>query len=1105
MDKTWRVMFSHVIGASLILGLAVGAAWPSSAEPTKPAADEKAIPKASVYRNLKPRNIGPANMGGRIDAIAVVDNNPAIVYVAAATGGIMKTTNNGITWAFIFDNETVSSIGDIAIAPSDPSILYVGTGEANNRQSSSWGNGVYKTLDAGLTWRPLGLNDTQAVGRVVIHPQDPNTVYVAAAGHLWGPNKERGVFKSSDGGQTWRNVFFINEDTGAIDAAMDPQSPNTLYAAMYQRRRTVFGFNGGGPGSGLYKTIDGGATWTKLTKGLPTEGDLGRIGVSIYRSNPNIVYAVVQHQKEGGVYRSDNKGESWTKMSDTNPRPMYYSQIRIDPGNDQRLWLLGAPMYYSEDGGKTFRNNLVQRIHGDYHALWIDPANSNHMWVGSDGGIHQSYDRGLSWAYINTVPLAQFYEASYDLQQPYRVCGGLQDNGSWCGPSATLAGSGITNADWFRVGGGDGFYTAFDSADPMIVYSESQDGFLSRLDLRTGERKSIRPEPKEGAAPYRFHWNSPLILSAHNPKTIYFAGNFMFKSTDRGDHWVTLGADLTTGIERNQLPIFGVIPTKERDTLSRHDGVQQYPTATTLAESPINPDVLYFGSDDGHLQVTRDGGKTWKNVAGNIPELPKGTYVSRVVASQYAVGSVYATFDGHRMNDFNTYVYRSADYGEHWKSLASSLPKRGGVHVLREHPRNADLLFLGTEFGVFISFNGGGAWEPFKLSGFPTVPVYDLQIHPRANDLILATHGRGLWILDDITPLEYLSDRARNEEVFAFPARTATAYRINFNQSATGHQWFSANDPPSWAVLNYYLKNKPGEKEEVLITITDKSGKVVRELVKNPKEADLNRVEWDLRHDPPVKPAEESQERAPEAAAAGFFGFGMLRGPRVLPGEYQVRIALTGPKEKDEKSDASEKAAKAEKSATTTVKVEEDPRITVAEADRQARFDVLMQLGKLYATADEGQKYLGKLRVALKAVQEDLKKMKDPKAPEDLLKAADALAKEADAAYDKFTVERTDPLGNAGPPLTYEPPRIPQRLQRLATSIDGVTEAPSARQREDLQTAAQLLEEANTMIKKVKENLAAFNKQVNEAGLPRVNPETAAPPPRPRGRRGELP
>lgn len=1080
MKNIKRFLWLQIPVLTLCWALWAGAAAP--AEEKKPAGASPRLGE-DIFKSLKPRAIGPAIMGGRIDDFAVVESNPSTIYVATATGGVMKTTNNGTSWEFLFTNEAVSTIGDIAVAPSDPGILYVGTGEANNRQSSSWGNGVYKTMDGGKTWTHLGLEDTQAIGRVVVHPQDSNIVYVAAAGRLWGSSKERGVYKTTDGGRTWTQTLFVNQDTGAIDLAMDPQSPNTLYAATYQRRRTPFGFNGGGPGSGLYKTIDGGARWTKLEKGLPKEGDIGRIGVNIYRRNPNILYALFEHQKEGGIYRSEDKGETWAKMSDTNPRPMYYSQVRIDPNNDQRVWVLGAPMYFSEDGGRTFRSNLVQRIHGDYHAMWIDPANSDHMWVGSDGGIHQTFDRGRTWSYINTEPLAQLYEVSFDMQKPYRVCGGLQDNGSWCGPSATLVTAGITNDDWFRVGGGDGFHTANDPTDPNIIYSESQDGFLGRLDLRTGERKSIRPEPKEGEPLYRFNWNSPIIISARDPKTIYYAGNFLFKSNDRGDHWTKISPDLTSGVDRSKLAIFGVTPSKERDTLSRHDGVQHYATGTTIAESPLNPNVLYFGSDDGHLQVTRDGGKSWKNVIGNVSGVPKETYVSRVVASRYTEGTVYATFDGHRSGDFKTYVYRSADFGEHWKSIASNLPARGGVHVIREHPRNPDLLFLGTEFGAFISFNCGASWEPLKLAGFPTVPVYDIQIHSRDNDLILGTHGRGVWILDDITSLEHLTDQTVGADVHLFPPRAATSYRLFFNKGYTGHQWFNAPNPPSGALLSYYLKSKPGEKDEVRITITDKDGKLVRELTKNPKEAGINRVSWDLRYESPVKPTPEEEARAQEMAAAGFFGFGTARGPVAPPGEYTVKIAL------------------GDKTATANLKLEGDPRVRISDADRQAQFGMMMELGRLYASADAGEKYLSKLRTALKTTQEDLKKMKDPAAPADVIKAAEELGKAADAAYDQFSVDRSQSLGSAGPPLTHEPPRIMQRLQRLMMNLESVSEAPSERDREDMRAVAQKINQANDQVKKIKEELAALNQKINAAGLPRINPEAAAPPP-PRGRRG---
>src|ERR1044072_5764369 len=661
LRRTGRTICFRLFVFTLI---AIIAASASFAQDGKIRMDEVAL------KNLQWRAIGPANMGGRIDDFAVVENNPSTFYVAVATGGVWKTTNNGTTFDPIFDEQGSPSIGDICLAPSDPNIVWVGTGEPNNRQSSSWGDGVYRSLDGGKTWQNCGLRDTKHIARIVIDSRDPNIVYGAAVGHLWGPNKERGVYKTTDGGKTWTQSLFINEDTGATDIAIDPQSPQTLYAATYQRRRTPFGFNGGGPGSGLYKTIDGGATWKNLTSGLPTESPIGRIGIDIYRNNPDILYAVIESAK-GGTFRSEDRGETWRKMSNTNHRPMYYSQIRIDPNNDQRIWMCGAPMLISEDGGKTFVTNIVTRIHGDYHGLWIDPANSNHVLAGSDGGIHQSYDRGRTWDHINTIPLGQFYAISLDNQKPYMVYGGLQDNGSWAGPSGPLNADGISNDDWFRTGGGDGFYSVVDPTDSNIIYVESQNGAVARLELRTGERRSIRAEPPVGEKDYRFDWNTPIVISPHNNRTIYLGGNRVFRSTDRGDSW-TRSEDLTNNEDRDRIPIMGVLPDK--DMLSRDDGVETFGQIVTLVESPMKEGLLYAGTDDGNLQVSRDSGKTWKNITGKVGGVPKKTYVSRVVASRFAEGTVFVTFDGHRGDDYNPYVFMSTDYGESWKSIKGNLP-----------------------------------------------------------------------------------------------------------------------------------------------------------------------------------------------------------------------------------------------------------------------------------------------------------------------------------------------------------------------------------------------------------------------------------------------
>jgi len=1070
---------------------AKGGDWPATDTP------------AGALKNLQWRELGPAIMGGRIDDFAVVESNPNIVYVGAASGGVWKTTNAGTTWEPLFDNEAVPTIGDVTLAPSDPSIVWVGTGEANNRQSSSWGNGVYKSTDAGKTWTNVGLKDSHHIGRLVIHPQNPDVVYVAALGHLWGLNKERGVYKTTDGGKTWTQSLFVNDDTGVVDIAMDPQSPDTLYAAAYERRRTPYGFNGGGPDGGIYRTTDGGATWKKLTKGLPYAdgGDVGRIGLCVYRRNPNIVYAIIQHAN-GGIFRSEDRGETWTKMSATNPRPSYYSQIVVDPNNDLRIWVLGAPMYHSEDGGKTFVTSRVTRIHGDYHALWINPHDSNQMLAGSDGGIHWSYDAGRTWVYVNTVPLGQFYEVGVDMRQPYWVCGGLQDNGSWCGPSATWFQNGISNDDWFRVGGGDGFYAQVDPSDPNIVYAESQDGNVSRRNLRTNEARNIRPEPKEGEPRYRFQWNSPLAISSHDPQTIYYGGNHLFKSTDRGDTWTKLGGDLTTGVDRGKLPILGKVP--DQNTLSRHDGVQEYPTTTTISESPLTTAVLWVGTDDGNVQVTRDTGQTWKNVAGNFPGVPQGTYVSRVVASRYGEGAAFVTFDGHRGNDFNVYVFMTTDYGATWKPLGGGLPANNGtVHVIREHPRNQNLLFAGTEYGIYVSFDRGATWSSLKLN-LPTVPVDDIAIHPRDNDLIIGTHGRSIWILDDITPLEQINTGALGAPLSAFDIRPATAWRVYGRKGNTGHKWFEAKNPPYGALIAFYLKSKPAENERLHITILDKDSKTVREINCGQRPAGapaapaggpgggglglggtrlpcdpqpgINRVNWDLRYAAPAEPTEEQRE----AMAAGF-GFGP-RGPLAEPGDYTVKITAGG------------------NEVTKAIRVQEDPRVTMSDADRATRHQAVQQLYDLYKNVDRDQKTITALKSSLTAAQESWKRPGAPKTPENIQKAAEALSKQVDELHAKYVAPEQLP-GNAGPPLTYTPPPFAQRVGRLMGAIEGYSAAPTSQQSGELETLTKLIGEASVKVRKlVEEDLANLNKMMNDAGIPHIT-TAAAEAPRGRGRR----
>ena len=1038
---------------------------------------------AAALANIQFREIGPAIMGGRIDEFAVVESDPKIIYVGPAVGGVWKTTNEGTTWTPIFDNQPVSSIGAVVIAPSDPSIVWVGTGEANNRQSSSWGNGIYKSTDAGRTWKNMGLSDTHHIGRVAVHPTNPNIVYVAALGHLWGPNKERGVYKTTDGGKTWQNVLYINEDTGIQDIAMDRQSPDTLYAGAYQHRRSPFGYNGGGPDSAIYKTTDGGATWKKLTRGLPYEnpkdGDTGRIGLNIYRRNSNIVYAIVEH-KNGGVFRSEDAGETWTRMSDVNPRPVYYSQVCIDPNNDLRIWVLGSPLYYSEDGGKTFIRRDT-KIHVDFHAIWIDPHDSAHMLVGSDGGITMSWDYGKTWDFMNTFPIGEFYEVSYDFSKPYRVAGGLQDNGSWMGPIMSLfrwgqwSPAGTTNNDWFNVDGSDGYYTVFDPKDPNIIYAETPDGNPLRRDLRSTESRPLRPKEGPGDPRYRFFWDSPLEISSQDNKVIYYGGQFLFRSTDRGDSWTKISSDLTTGVDQNSLMTMGKMP--DATQISRQDGVWNYPTITTISESALNPNILWVGTDDGLVQVTRDLGKTWQNVTAKLPGIPKLCAVSRVLASQHAEGTAYVTLDNHRNNDFEAYVYTTTDYGQTWKLITAGLRKdNGAVRAVAEHFRNPNLLFVGTETGVYASLDRGANWIALK-GNFPTVPVADIAIHPRENDLILATHGRSFWLIDDITPLEQLSSQVMGTDLHLFDIRAAVEWRIYDNRrdhGGPGHKFYIAENPPYGSLINYYLKAKPADNEKVMISVEDAQGKKIREF-EGTKEAGLNRVAWDLRAAAAVQ--------APEEMGGGFRGAG--RGTMVDPGTYTVKVTL------------------GQKQMSKPAVVEQDTRISVSPADLAVRREAINRVSDLTATIARIQPAIQGLNTALTGALEAWKRPNAPKVPDDVSKAAEDLAKRAKDVQDQIYQERPRLwLGSSSPPLGgYPPVTIPQKVQRLGGAFEGYTAAPPKSDLQELDgLAAQVKDLAAASDKIIQQDFVELNKKLTAAGLPALR---IRPPQRPAMRRFE--
>ena len=969
-SRTIALTFAALTLTALTAGIRAQAPQPVAPPPPLINASDDPILRAFTWRS-----IGPANMGGRIDDIAVVETAPSTYYVGFATGGVWKTENNGTTFTPIFDEQPVTSIGDIAIAPSNPDVIYVGTGEANNRQSASFGAGVYKSTDAGKHWKYMGLKETQSIARIVVNPKDPNIAYVAALGHLFGPNKDRGLYKTTDGGATWTNTKFIDEDTGFTDVVIDQSNPNTLYAASYQRRRVPWGFNGGGPGSGIWKTTDAGKTWTKFSgSGLPGNPIIGRIGLDIARSHPQTIYASIEVGPTGGtgagvnddgtlqtaeqaqranfgggggggngggrgqpavppadpnksgVWRTDDGGKTWRFLSNSMDRPMYYSQIRVDPTNPEIAYQGGAPFFKTVDGGKTWKQ--VQGLaHSDHHAIWIDPKDHNHVMVGNDGGLDVSYDQAETWDFVNNIGgVGQFYKVSADLRKPYYICGGLQDNGSFCGPSAVRSTNGILNSDWYRVGGGDGFYTGNDQTDWHILYSESQDGATSRLDLGRGTTVSIRPRgpvgrggqpgapgaenvdpailqqfglgpgaangnivpaPPSGTA-FRFYWNTPFILSPHNSSTIYLGGDRVFKSMDRGATW-TMSPDLTKNIGRNDRPIMGV--DGKAPMASKHDGAAAYSNVVTISESPVVPGIVWAGTNDGNLQVSRDGGLTWKNVVDKVPGVPKETHVSRVAASPFDEGGAYVTFDGHRTDDHNPYVFVTKDFGETWTSLKSNLPM-GNVNVITADPRNRNLLFLGTEYALYVSLNGGREWKPF-MQGLPTVRIDDLIIHPREHDLIAGTHGRSIWIVDDISALEEWTDQTTQGEAFLFDIRPAVAWITDIQKQITvgGEKNFRGQNPDPGSAISYWLKGTAGA---VQIAITDVSGNTIR-TIEGTKTAGLNRVQWNLQRNGPAGRAGGPGGAAGQGGGGGGGGRGRGGfGAAVPAGTYLVKVTVDG-------------------------------------------------------------------------------------------------------------------------------------------------------------------------------------------------------------------
>jgi photosystem II stability/assembly factor-like uncharacterized protein len=840
-----------------------------------------------------------------VDDIEVAPNDPRIIFVGSASGGVFRSRNAGVTWDAVFDRASALSIGDIAIAPSDPSVVWVGTGEANNRQSSTWGDGVYRSLDGGTTWQNVGLRETQSIGRVVIDPRDPNVVFVAAVGHLYGPNEERGLYRTRDGGKSWQKVLGIDANTGVTDVAMSPDG-RTLLAASYQRRRRAFGFSGGGPGNGLWRSTDGGDTWQRLTAGLPT-GTLGRIGVEISRNDPRVAYATIEARQGGGVYRSSDGGATWTRTNSLQDRPYYYGQIRIDPANADHVWLLGTLVHQSRDGGKTFVDDSSAKIHPDNHALWIDPRQPEHMLLGNDGGVFATYDGARHWDFIDNLPIGQFYDIAVDDREPYWIYGGLQDNGTFTFPSGTYSRGRLPDVDVAFIGFGDGFQVAIDPTNPRFVYDNSQNGRGYVIDLLTREEKRITPVSANRKERYRFNWNTAILVSPNDPHAYYYGSHKLLKTSDYGTTWQELSPDLTRHLDWRTMPV-GDGFVRDSTTPSRDDGVSEYGNITTIAESPKARGTLLVGTDDGNVQMTTDGGAHWTDVTPRFG-LSGPRTVSKVVLSRHDARVAYVAFDGHADDDMKPYLFRTSDGGATWRSIAG-FPPGVVVKTLTEDPIDRDLLFAGTEFGLYWSSDAGGHWTP--APGVPPVIVDKIVVHERTHDLVLGTHGRSVIILDDISALERGGARSTSQAPQLFPLRVATQVYQWRDVPARGDRTFSAPNTPVGALLTYALP--AGDSSAARIQVRAANGSVVREL-RGPGGAGLHRVVWDLRGQLPI---------VPTAKDSGYYG--TPRAPFVPIGQYTVKLtSATG-------------------SAEQTLEVRADPRSLATPESMRARAAVVARI-----------------------------------------------------------------------------------------------------------------------------------------------------------------
>ncbi|TWT46236.1 Dispase autolysis-inducing protein precursor [Phycisphaerae bacterium RAS1] len=1079
----------------LLLSAPVLAEEPPASAPASEPADKGGL-SAETLAGLKFRCIGPAFTSGRVADFAVHPQNRSTYYVAVASGGVWKTTNAGVTYAPIFDAQGSYSIGCLALDPKNPNVIWVGTGENNSQRSVAFGDGVYRSRDGGKNWENLGLRESEHIGMISIDPRDSDVVYVAAQGPLWRSGPERGLYKTTDGGKSWRKILDISADTGVNEIHIHPADPDTLFATAYQRRRHVWTLIDGGPESALYKSGDGGETWRKITAGLPNV-DLGRIGLDIAPGNPDIVYAIVEAAEgKSGTYRSSDRGETWDKRSDyVSSSPQYYNEFVCDPADADHVYSLDTWLMETLDGGKTFRRVRNTNRHVDDHALWIDPKDPAYMLIGCDGGIYESFDRGENWRHMHHLPVTQFYRVTVDNSAPfYYVYGGTQDNNTVGGPSRTTDRIGIANEHWFVTCGGDGFETQVDPEDPNIVYSQSQNGGLVRFDRRSGEGVDIRPREKPGDAGLRWNWDSPLIISPHNRKRLYFASNILYRSEDQGGGWTAVSPDLTRQLDRNQLLVMGRI--QNVDAVAKSNSTSFYGNCVSLCESPVVEGLIYVGTDDGLVQVTEDGGTNWRKI-DTFPGVPLMTYVSCLRASRHAPDTVYASFDNHKNGDFKPYLLKSADRGKTWTSVAGNLPPRDTVYSIAEDHVSESLLFVGTEFGVYCTVDGGEKWHKLK-GGLPTIAVRDIDIQARENDLALATFGRGFYILDDYSPLRQLSPEKLKEDAALMPVKDALAYiEANRLGSPNGKGWmgasyYAAANPPFGATITYYLKEKLQSRKEkrkeeekkaakegrtppyptldelraedqerepqIVLTVRDVKGAVVRRLTA-PREKGVQRMTWNLRYPAPnptslaPPPELDPWDRGPD-------------GPPAIPGEYSVTLS----KEVD--------GVVTDLAPPQKFKVVPLELATFAAKDKEARLAFNAKVSRLQRaamgasrTADEAQTRIASLRKGL---------LDTPGADPAILKDLESLQQRMNGLLlalrgDSTRARRNEP----------QPPSISDRIGSVAGDQWYVSSPPTQTQVDDYKFAAEAFEKCLGELRALVEtDLKKIEERMEQAGAP---------------------